>query len=501
MKNPIDTIVGFFNPVAGLQRAQARSALSVVNQKRDYDIARRGRSNTWKSVSTSAVDELSRGFQKAAAAGQELCRNNPHAQHAKLSWAASIVSKGIKCEIVSLTKNGKAAERVQDIFDDWANSLNCDFEGHHNFYGLQFLWAAIMVESGGVFIRKHVNNALNFPLQLQTIEHQYLDTSKQEDGKIRDGIQYNDLGQIEGYWILSNRNDLQGYKHLKPESKFYRVNEEIVYLYRKERGAQHVGITWFAQSGTLLDKLDVLMDAKVTQEQVAACLTAFITNPTGGGLGVEQDAKGTNDSPLVFEPGMVQNLKPGQEITFSKPPNANGSGKFSQEVRQDLAVGIGMPYAKFTGDYSQFNFASGRMAKLDFNELLDHVQDHVMIPKLNIIFSWFKDIAMLKGAKVDKIKCEWIIPPRSATDPSTELDMLKAEVRAGFKAPSTAVKEWNGKKLVDVMQLWQIDKQLFGKNPFDIDPSKFSLAGNQIDKNDTAAGVSNTDSNDEGNDE
>lgn len=495
MKNPIDAVIGFFNPQAGVKRAQARMAMSIIDQKRDYDIARRGRSNNWGNVSTSAADELSKGFQKAAAAAQELCRNNPHAQHAKLSWAASVVAKGITCEISVTSGSNKVAERVQDEFDQWATSTACDFEGHNTLYGLQWLWAAIMVESGGVFIRKHVNNALKFPLQLQTIEHQYLDTSKQEAGKIRDGVQYNTLGQIEGYWILTNRNDLDNQTYKKPESKFYKINEEIIYMFRKERAGQHVGITWFAQSGTLLDKLDVLMDAKVTQEQVAACLTAFITNPTGGGLGVDEKAKGTNSNPLVFEPGIVQELASGQEITFSKPPNANSSGKFSQEIRQDLAVGVGMPYAKFTGDYSQFNFASGRMAKLDFNELLDHVQENVFIPKLNNIFSWFSEIAMLKGHKTEKVKCTWIIPPRAVTDPGTELDMLKAEVRAGFKAPSTAVKQWTGNKLTDVMKQWDIDKGLFGDNPFDVDPSKFSLAGNQIDKDDTAAGVTEKDSN------
>lgn len=483
--NILDSVINYFSPTAGLKRAQARAATSVV--ERNYDITRKGRSNNWLHRTTSATDEVSKASVSAASAAQELCRNNPHAQHTKLTWASSMVAKGIRCEISG--NNQRLVERAQKDFDKWAKSTACDFEGHYNFYGLQWLWAATIVESGGVFVRKHVNNAMAVPLQYQTIEQQYLDVSKNESGKIRDGIEYNELGQVVAYHILNDRDELNEFKTVENQSTRFVKDVDIVHLYRKERAGQHLGMTWLAQSGSLLEKLDVLTDARVTQEQVAACLTAFVQNGAGSGMGVNGDADGTEEQPFELEPGIIHYLKGGQEVKFTSPPNASSNGKFNQEVKQDLAVGTGLPYAKFTGDYSQFNFASGRMAKLDFNELLDHVQENVLLPKFDIMFGWFTNLMEIKGygSKARALMCEWVIPPRAAVDPASELDQIKAEVRAGMKAPSTAVKQWTGKRLEQVMKQWEIDKAMFGDLPFDIDPSKFSLAGNQIDENDAAA--------------
>ena len=172
--NIIDKMIDIVNPQAALKRTQARLAHSIIQRK--YEAAVDGRRNTgWFRRNTSAAAEVSAAADKLAATSQELCRNNTLASRAKTIWACSMIGTGIRAELSSANK--KASTKINDTFADWAESADCDFEGMYNFYGLQWLWAGTIVESGGVFIRKHINAALKFPLQLQTIEQSYLDKS------------------------------------------------------------------------------------------------------------------------------------------------------------------------------------------------------------------------------------------------------------------------------------------------------------------------------------
>ena len=106
------------------------------------------------------LDAANVAADDAAAAGQELGRNNPLARRITRNWGNHGVGKGI-----TLDMTGGTASKMKKImldWDIWAESTDCDFEGHNNLYGLQWLWLTTVAESGAVFIRQHVNNKLDF---------------------------------------------------------------------------------------------------------------------------------------------------------------------------------------------------------------------------------------------------------------------------------------------------------------------------------------------------
>lgn len=483
--NIIDKIVSIYDPVAGAKRMAARNAM------RTYDAATMGgRNSGWMRPSTSAAQEVSKSSDALARTGQELGRNNPLAKRAKRVWANSTVGGGIKLEVIGIgnsKKNERKLNHFGETFDEWAESTDCDFEGHYTLYGLQWLWVSTLVESGAVFIRQHVNPAKEFPLQLQTFEQSQLDRSKNrlnEKGSIVDGIQFSADGQIEGYWFVVNPTDFKLGRIAK--SKFHKV-ETIIHMFDKERCGQHLGVSWLHAAATTLKNYNTYQDAKLMQQQIAACF-ALIIEDADSNLGIVKE--GTFEMPDEIQPSMIQHVKAGAVPHTITPPKADSSSNFDVGIKRDMAVGMGISYEQLSGDYSLVNFASGRMAKMDFFAELDHMQQHLMLPVLNKLFSWFSMIYSVKNGKF-KCKPDWTMPPRAAVNPKEEFDVLMAKVRHGMKSPSKAAKEL-GEKLEDIIAQWKKDKELYGDLPFDIDPSVFAATGNQLDDNDAASGNKKT---------
>jgi len=475
--NPIDSFISFINPVAGLKRTQARLAM------RGYDaVSPSARNSGWLRPSTSGAQEVSKSADKLSNTGQELGRNNPLAKRVKRVWANSAVGGGIVLDVIGSSDNKN--KKFNDEFDEWAESTDCDFEGHNTLYGLQHLWVTTLVESVAVFIRQHINPKKAFPLQLQTFEQSQLDKSKtklNEKGSIIDGIQFSGEGQIEGYWFLVDATNTKLGRPAK--SKFHDVST-IIHMFDKQRAGEHLGISWLHAAATTLKNYNTYQDAKLMQQQIAACF-ALIVEDSDEHMGLSKDSQGTYELPDEIQPSMIEHVKAGTGIHTVTPPKADASSAFDIGLKRDMAVGTGITYEQISGDYSQVNFASGRMGKMDFFGELDHMQKHIILPALNKIFNWFNTSYQIKRGK-GKYKSDWTFPPRAAVNPKEELDVLMSKVRHGMKSPNKAAKEL-GEKLDLVVEQWKKDKALYGDLPFDIDPSVFASTGNQLDDNDAAS--------------
>lgn len=483
MKNVIDSVVGYFSPRAGLDRVRARMAMNVIQRK--YDVSSNSRRNSFGFArKTTGAEEVSIAENKAAAAGQELCRNNPLALRAKRVWSNNVVGAGITMEATD--KNGSDVVKFNEVWDDLMTSTNIDFEGHNTLYGLQHLWISTVIESGGVFIRRHVNKSKEFPMQLQTIEQGYLDKAKNKGtakGVIIDGIQFGVNGQLEGYWFLMEKTLTN--KSSQAKSKFHKASN-IIHIFRKDRVGQHLGITWFGATATTFKNYSIYQDAKLVQQQIAACL-ALIVEESPALIG---GTKVTEDLPDQLEPASIYYVEHGQTVTTVTPPKADSSNAFDVATKRDLAAGLGLTYEQLSGDYSLVNFASGRMGKNEFFNELDVVQQHLMLPALNKVFGWFVDIFKIDNIsvinKTSKFKPDWTFPARSTVNPQEEFDVLMSKVRHGMMSPRKAAKIL-GERLDKIVVEWKKDKDLFGDLPFDIDPSIFAPTGNQLDDNDAAS--------------
>lgn len=473
----VDAFYEVTSPSTALERQRQRLALDVARQ---YDAARPNRlSGGYNRRGRRASDEVSRGHKALAGGAQDLVRNNALATRAKHVASRNMVGKGIKPDYMGPHK--RQLEKYKDTFRNWSESTDCDYEQHTNFYGLQNQIAAAVFESGGVLVRKVINNDLDFPLVLQLFEQQYLDSSKRtgpkEGQECRDGIVYNSNGTIAGYWILTSTVSTQ----FSPKSEFFPA-EDIVHVFWKDRPGQHLGVSWLHPTMDLIDQRQEWRDAVLVQQRIAACLGVIIKEPSGDmGLGnkspVLRDGDGHEFSEL--EAGMVSYTDQTTEIHTITPPNLSHTTDFNDGILQDISVGTGLTKEQLTGDFSKVTWASGRLARGEFYTNLDAWQDFMLIPQLNRIHQWFDDIYTIKYGKPRNITRNWIIPHRSAVNPKEELEVDIKKVRSAAMTPQQFSRK-HGVRFEDAIAGWKEAREKMQGMAFDFDPEKFSSAGNQI---------------------
>ena len=132
-----------------------------------------------------------------------------------------------------------------------------------------------------------------------------------------------------------------------------------------------------------LRDLDAYCDAERVRKKVEACVTAFVQQPEGvdgDPLGISGTDPSSGLAVESFQPGMVEYLKPGQEIKFNNPPPAGGYREYKMTELQGIMAGIGLPYELGTGDMSQVNYSSWRGGMLGFRNTVEAYRWLTLIP-------------------------------------------------------------------------------------------------------------------------
>jgi capsid protein len=136
MANLIDKVIASVAPRAALGRALARRSLSLLT-KAGYDAAGGGR-RWFRGAGTNQNAESRRSLVVIRNAARELQRNNPYAASALQAVVSGTVGSGIKPVAIHPTSKKKKA-LADKLMSEWANSIECDFDGRLNLFGLQAL--------------------------------------------------------------------------------------------------------------------------------------------------------------------------------------------------------------------------------------------------------------------------------------------------------------------------------------------------------------------------
>ncbi len=509
--NLIDKTIGFFNPQAGLRRARARNAIRI------YEGAQIGRrASSWKALHTSENAELMYAIRPLRDRARDLVRNTPHAARMLDILVAHTVGNGILP--VSSTGKDKIDKRVNQLWDDWQQ--RCDITDQLNFYAMQALACRSMIESGEVvarFVDREMEDRLPVPLQLQLLEADYIDqfrdgiygTQGQVDiGKLganvagllkrsRLGVGLGEYDRFIGLWLFRNHpGELNTIWQLPYISDFIGA-EHLIHMFKVLRPGQVRGVPWMAPILTTARDLSDFIDAANVKARVEACFAAFIINDdtSGGGLfdpsqeGVLQTADFANPKAQVttLEPGMMKELRQGQDIKFANPTTTSQIEPVMMFNLQAMASGIGCTYDQVTGDLRQANYSSLRAGKLDFWRLVKQLQKHTIIPKLcKPVWDRFISRAILSGRLRDVpggYPVDWVVPAVEYIDPRKDAEAEKNEVRAGRVTPQAYIAARGGNWRNDLQDF----KDFFDKAheygvTLDIDVGKVDQHGRQPTK-------------------
>lgn len=428
--------------------AHALTRDDTADMRRDYDGAKTGRrTDGWLSTSSSADAEIGGAIATMRDRARDLDRNNPTARRIFDVMTALVIGDGIVGS--PNTGDPELDKRVTALWNEFVE--NCDAEGDHDFYGMQSLVFRSMLVSGEVLTRRRTRyptDGLTVPLQLQVVEPDLIDGSRQGivDGYlVRLGVQYDQLDRRSGYYLFKQHPGDVAAAFRRFESSLVPA-ETVAHLFLKTRPGQSRGVTWIAPVMVALRDLGDMQDAMLFREKLNACFTGFIERDAGweGEPDAETDATGRSID--AYEPGMLTNLRPGEKYTKAETPGADSKyTEFVSVSKRDIAVGSGATYDQLTSDMTQANFSSLKAGDRIQRRMITAMQWQLVIPYFcERVKEWFIDTCYLKGllpAREGGYPFRWLPPAHEYIDKQGDLDADILEMSVGGKTWSQFIQE------------------------------------------------------------
>lgn len=470
MPNLLDQMIAAVAPRVAMSRALARRSLALL-AKAGYDAGGNGR-RWFRGAGTNQNAETRRSLVSMRNAARELQRNNPYAASALQAVVSGTVGSGIK-PVASHPTSKKKKQLADKLMAEWANSIECDFDGRLNLFGLQALAMQSESLSGEALLVRRISDdpKLTIPLRLQLLEGDFLDHSK--DGLLNgskslvQGIEIQD-GQRMNYWLFdSHPAEQSGRSNIsKPVGA-----DQVAHIYDMLRPGQVRGVPRGVAAFTRLKVLDDYQDARVELQKMASCIAGFIYN--------EDSEKAGDTLPEHLEPGMLARLNGDERITFSTPPSSSDHASFIVPEQRVIATAWGITYEALTGDYSAVNFASGKMGRIQMFSNVHRWRYNMLIPLFcKKIERWFIEAAALRGYDLSGVTFDWTPPKKEILDPAAEIPAIIKEIRAGLNSFQGACRE-RGIDPEALLRQIKEDIDLFDKYGLvlDIDPRRTTSSG------------------------
>lgn len=449
----IDNVVGAFSPKAKANRLRYKYVNELL--LRQYEgAAKTRRTEGFKSRGTSANTEIAISLATLRDRSRDLVRNNPYAARGIQAIANNVIGPGIFTQFK--VKPDRRQLALNNMWQAWAGTKICDFDGRNTLAGIERIVTRSMVEGGEAIIRlRRVGRQFGIaldgnlievpPIQLQVLEGDHLASNqligKLESGnRIIQGIEFDSNNKRVAYHLFQ---DHPGSFNIAPVSNnlAFRIDAaDIAHIYRQDRAGQIRGVPWLAPSMLRLKDFDDYEDAQLVRQKIAACFTAFVHDQEG--LDDDLTEKDKTELGEKVEPGMIEFLPPGKEVTFATPPGTEGYEPYTSVVLHAISTGLGVPYAILTGNLTKVNFSSSRMGFIEFGRNIDTWRQDIIMPDLLWpVTNWFLTGVQILGVQTSGVVRKFTPPKREMVDPTKEVPALKDSVRSGFTTLSEAIRQ------------------------------------------------------------
>ena len=450
-------------------------------QRRMYAAARPSRNAVGfaSSGSSSADAELSTSLPRLRAASRQMVRDSAYAKRARQIVVNNVVGSGVGMQAQVMTSRDELATRVNDGIEaawrDWTCAEYCHTGGVLHFHDFERAAMAHVFEAGEVLVRMHYSSfgGGRVPLALELIEPERLpDSSSTEPGptvgEMRMGVEVDPrFGRPLAYWIRQRHpGDIRG-SIGNTWDRYERVSaSDVFHLRIIDRWPQTRGEPWLHAVLRKIDDLNELSGAELEAARMASMYFATIKSPEPDGPTVATDEEADGTQVMDIQPGLIQTLNPGEELSFHSPnrPNA-GLDAFMRSMVREMAAGAQCSYESLSRDYSQSNYSSSRLSLLDDRDTWKMLQQWwIRSFRLPLHRVWMRQAVLARAIEsvpiaqyaTDPLKFEaTLFKPRgwSWIDPTKEVTAYKEAIKAGLTTLTDVIAQTaDGRDIEDVIQ-------------------------------------------------
>lgn len=476
----VDDFIGFFSPRIAAKRKYYRFvAHHMFNAYRGAERSRLR--DPWRPGGGSADRDLLSDLGALRERSRDLIRNDGIASGAVDTIITNVIGSGIKPQSridrdalkIDEEYADQLQKKIEEIWERWVPAA--DAGNRMNFYEIEELSERSRMINGESIIiplrippDRYKRADRHYSLALQIVEPDRLmtPTSLRGDKSIRSGVKLGEYGEPLSYYITVNHpGDMY--------ASFLRSNEYIEYpaytnigdpnifhLYHVKRPGQTRGEPFFAPVLNLFKDRFEYMEDELVAARVAACFAVFIKKnnayDTQIGRIDPDDPSNKKQRSEVISPGIIEYLKPGEEIQSFNPNRPGGTfGLFMERILRDISSGLNIPYEILAKDFSKSNYSNTRAALLEARRFFMMQQRFIADKLAQPILILLLEEAYLKGElpildfyanREAYVRTRWIAPGWQWVDPLNEVqaarDGIAANISTLAEETATQGQDW-----------------------------------------------------------
>ncbi len=320
----------------------------------------------------AAHKERQRDLARLKAHSRDLAKNNVYMRRFLEMVSTNMVGPdGIGMESEILDAQGKPRKELNDQVEagwqQWGRC--CTPDGLMGWVDFQHLVAETVAQDGEALVRlvRGFDNASRFAVELidaDRLDHTY---NTQLSGGVRVimGVEVNAWGRPLAYHLWSaHPSDREG-----QPARIRVPADQILHVYTKDRARATRGLPWATPVMVQLNMLGRLWTSELAAANAEADRLGIVK--TAQGIPLEEFGEDGSDpvaaaNSLESEHAQFLGLDPGLDIVFPNIQHPNSAlPQFTAFLLKGIAAGFGVAYHSMSGDVSDANFSSARVALLE----------------------------------------------------------------------------------------------------------------------------------------
>lgn len=373
-----------------------------------------------------------------------------------------------------------ANDAIEQAWLEWCQPGNCEASGKMSFADVCKLQLEVTARDGDYLARRLRGVDSKWRYALQVLSSDRLDlnfsTNSHADGnEVRMGVERNEAGRAVAYHLLrSNPGDARGTRDVE-RVPARDVFHDFVLL----EPEQARGVPWAHAVLLGAHMLASFEESAVYAARVGASHMGFFTQGTGEngppGLLKPEDLGATKEDGsdqlmTDVEPGALELLPPGVDFKeFAAKYPSEAFDPFTKSRKRDMAAGLDVAYHNLTGDMTDVNYSSARIAELAERDGWRGVGSWFIGSFVRPTFADWLEMSLLAGAiripggqplpvtKIEKYLAGAVFRGRGWdwVDPQKEVNAAATAVKEGFMTRSQVIAAKGGDFEDNVLEIAQ----------------------------------------------
>lgn len=388
-----------------------------------YDAAQTTRENSkhWANADNLTADQANNPTVRATLrirSGYEL-DNNSYGSGISRTYVDDVVGTGPR--LLASTPDRELNRKVEFAFSRWADTVNLAEK--------LYIARLAQLRDGEAFIQMYTKRRKDRGGFESAIT---LDLSVIEAARVANpyGVITYDAKNVDGIILDDDYEPIQ-YKVLKPDQfgNYSTAQYEVIpasamiHMFRKTRPGQHRGIPELMSSLPLFAQLRRYTSAVVTAAETAACISGVIYTdaPVGGEAELVEpmDMVDIERNTFMTLPGGWK----GEAFDSKQPTNTYGD--FKQELINEVARSLSMPFNIAACNSAKYNYASGRMDHQTYFKAINVDRARVRRQALDrVLYPFLREFALSENIDWNYLlgiwSHSWMFDGQEHVDPEKE---------------------------------------------------------------------------------